>query len=199
MANSWGRWISRSSRIRILPAPLPLYYDVGVQSVREFAGGHCMSGSLAETRQWTLRSSIRTSSSGVYRTVTPLDQQTQIRSEARGRVHDASATRVLQPPRSARVPLLPSLSPTPLSPIPNLPIMESDMDALLAQAAGGRGGGEITVPDKYVLPLSRGKRCSSSPVCSGEVIHISSLALLKVCYLDCSRSSLVNAWPPSRC
>ncbi|EJF61138.1 Mov34-domain-containing protein [Dichomitus squalens] len=40
--------------------------------------------------------------------------------------------------------------------------MESDMDALLAQAASGRGGGEISIPD------------------NGEVIHISSLALLKM-------------------
>ena len=31
--------------------------------------------------------------------------------------------------------------------------MESDMDALIAQAAAQRGGGgEITIPDKYVLP-----------------------------------------------
>ncbi|KAI1795125.1 Mov34-domain-containing protein [Ganoderma leucocontextum] len=41
--------------------------------------------------------------------------------------------------------------------------MESDMDALIAQAAAQRtGGGEITIPD------------------NGEVIHISSLALLKM-------------------
>ncbi|KAI9001121.1 Mov34-domain-containing protein [Trametes punicea] len=40
--------------------------------------------------------------------------------------------------------------------------MESDMDALLAQAAAARAGGDPTVPD------------------NGEVIHISSLALLKM-------------------
>ncbi|RDX55495.1 Mov34-domain-containing protein [Polyporus arcularius HHB13444] len=39
--------------------------------------------------------------------------------------------------------------------------MESDMDALMAQAGGGRGA-EVTIPD------------------NGEVIHISSLALLKM-------------------
>ncbi|KAH9899988.1 Mov34-domain-containing protein [Cubamyces lactineus] len=40
--------------------------------------------------------------------------------------------------------------------------MESDMDALLAQAAAARQGGDTTIPD------------------NGEVIHISSLALLKM-------------------
>lgn len=29
--------------------------------------------------------------------------------------------------------------------------MESDMEAMLAQTQGGRGGGETTVPDKYVF------------------------------------------------
>lgn len=51
---------------------------------------------------------------------------------------------------------------------------------MMAQAqAGHRGRAEASVPDKFVASLCTVKQANCSAY-SGEVIHISSLALLKV-------------------
>lgn len=71
--------------------------------------------------------------------------------------------------------------------------MQSDFEQMLAQA-GGRGQGEASVPDKYVSFRPFAYRHPDN-ICSGETIHISSLALLKVGLFFGITCSISDIWP----